>query len=474
MTMPELPAAEKVLVPFSGQQAGTAPLTWGQRAVWQDMQAAGRSMCLAEVSRPPAGTTAGQIMARYADLIGRHPALRTRLEAGAPDGPRQVVHASGQVVVDIVTVPDDATAREVERYASRLHHAQEAARIDPYRDWPVQLAVIRHRGAVLYRVFTVSRLVVDSIALGLLRHDLNSAEPPGRADAMSLLDLARREGTEPLRRVSDRAVRYWERQLRSAPPQAFSEPGDPQGRPGHRYRHGVLSSPAAGLAMRAIAQRTGTDTARVLHAVIATAIARATGSSPLTTKITVSNRFRPGYSQIIGPLSQDSVVTLDIADASIDAVIAQAGRAILAAGVYGYYDPRPVDEVRARIAAERGRPAGITWVINDTRTARLDDFAETASPGPATREQIARKRPETFLAWAEKALGFAVPAQISVFDHPGTLWAEAVLETALFTQEQAEAVLRGIEEVAVEAALDPSPHAASAPAPGHAQAAVDG
>jgi Condensation domain len=454
MTMPELPAAERVLAPFSGPQAGTAPLTWGQRAVWQDMQAADRSMCLAEVSRPPAGTTAEHIVTRLGALIGRHPALRTRLEGGPPDGPRQVVHASGDVGVDIVTMPDDATAGDVEEYASRLQHAQEAARIDPYRDWPVQLAVIRHRGAVPFRVLTVSRLVVDSIALGMLRHDLNSADPPERADAMSLLDLARREATEPLRRVSDRAMRYWERQLRSASRQAFAEPGHPPGGPGHRYRYGVLSSPAAGLAILAVARRTGTDTARVLHAVIATAIARATGSSPLTVKITVSNRFRPGYSQIIGPLSQDSVVTLDVAGAGIEAVIAQAGRAILAAGVYGYYDPRQLDEVRARVAAERGHPAGITWVINDTRTARLDDFAGTSSPGPATSEQIARKRPETFLGWEEKTLGFAVPAQISVFDHPGTLWAEAVLETALFPREHAEALLRGIEEVAVEAAVD--------------------
>jgi len=452
--MPEPSAAQKVLVPFSGEQTGTAPLTWGQRAVWQDMRTAGRSMCLAEVSRPPAGATVEHIMARFADLIGRHPVLRTRLEDEAPGGPLQVVHGSGQAVADVLTLPDDATTEDVEQYASSLHHAQEAARIDPYRDWPVQLAVIRHRGSVPYRVFTVSRLVVDSIALGMLRHDLNSAGPPGRSDAMSLLDLARRERTDPLRRVSDRAMRYWERQLRSAHPQAFGGRGDPQGRAGHRYRYGVLSSPAAGLAMLAIGQRTGTDTARVLHAVIATAIARATGSSPLTTKITVSNRFRPGYAQIIGPLSQDSVVTLDIAGAGIDAVIAQAGRAILAAGVYGYYDPQQLDEVRARIATERGYPAGITWVINDTRTARLDDVAGTASPGAVTKEQIARKRPETFLAWEEKTLGFAGPAQISVFDHPGTLWAEAVLETALFPREQAEALLRGIEEVAVEAAVD--------------------
>ncbi|MEE3921415.1 hypothetical protein V2I01_33750 [Micromonospora sp. BRA006-A] len=62
---------------------------------------------------------------------------------------------------------------------------------------------------------------------------------------------------------------------------------------GPRYWHGRFSSPAAYLAVRAIAARTRTDTSRVLLAVIAIAIGRATGVSPLTAKLIVGNRFRP-------------------------------------------------------------------------------------------------------------------------------------------------------------------------------------
>ncbi len=447
--------AEKVLVPFAGSQTGTAPLAWGQRAVWQDMQATGHSLNLADASRLPAGITAEDVAARFASVISRHPALRTRLDADAQGSLRQVVHASGEIALDIVTMPDDATARDVRECAVGLQHEQQVAPIDPYRDWPVQLAVIRHRGALAYRVFTVSQLVADGIALAMLRADLNSAGQAGRPRAMNLLDLARRERTEPLRRVSDRAMRYWESQLRSTSPLTFGEPAHPEGRPGHRYWHGMFSSPAADLAMLAIAQRTSTDTSRVLHAIIATAIARATGSSPLTTKIVVSNRFRPGYTEIIAPLSQKSALTFDVADASLDEVIVRVRRAMLAAGVYGYYDPQQLDEVSARVAAERGQPARITCLINDARTASMRADDEPASPASVTRDQIAEKLPETFLAWDETMRGFAGQAWITVFDHPGTLWIEVIVDMACSTEAQAEGLLRGVEEVAVEAAFDP-------------------
>ncbi len=453
--MPEPSGPQRVLVPFSGSQTGTAPLTWGQRAVWQGMQACGHSLCLAEFRRMPDGATAEDVAAQFAGLVSRYPALRTRFEA-APGGPDQVVHGSGEVAVDIVTMPEDATPRDVLRYTLDLEHRQETAPIDPYRDWPVQLTLVRHGGALAYRVFTVSRLVADGIALAMLREELNSARPPARAEAMTPLDLARRELTEPLRRVSDRAMRYWEGRLRSAPPPpvTFRERAQPGDQPGHRYRRGLINSSAAALALRAIAERTGADTARVLYAVIATAIARATGSGSVATRLTVSNRFRPGYSEIVGPLSQESLVTLDVGDAGIDEVIARAGRAILAAGMYGYYDPRQLDQVLARAAAERRQPAGITWVVNDTRSAVVDDMAEPASSGRVTREQITQKLPGTLLNWADTTLGFDGQALIEVFDHPEVLVVRLILDTARFSEQEAEGLLRGIEEAAVAAALD--------------------
>ena len=60
-----------------------------------------------------------------------------------------------------MTMPDDATGQEARECAIRLQHEQQFAPFDPYRDWPVQVTVIRHRGALAYRVFTLSQLIAD-------------------------------------------------------------------------------------------------------------------------------------------------------------------------------------------------------------------------------------------------------------------------------------------------------------------------
>ena len=95
-------------------------------------------------------------------------------------------------------------------------------------------------------------------------------------------------------------------------------------------------------------------------------------------------------------------------------------------------------------------------MINDAREAGAREAAEAAARAPVTTEQIAEKLPETFVAWDEARGGFAEQASITVFDHPGTLWVEVIFDMACFTEEQAEALLRGVEEVAVEVAFDAS------------------
>ena len=138
-------------------------------------------------------------------------------------------------------------------------------------------------------------------------------------------------------------MRYWESQLGHIPAQTFGESAHPRDQTGPRYWQARFSSPAAHLAMLAIAKRTGTDASRVTLAVIATAIGRATGVHPLTIKVMVNNRFRPGLADVIAPIAQNSVLTIDVADASVDEVVARARSASLTAGMRAYYDP---DELR--------------------------------------------------------------------------------------------------------------------------------
>ncbi|SCF00961.1 condensation domain-containing protein [Micromonospora mirobrigensis] len=448
-----------VPVPFAGPGAGTAPLTWGQKAIMQDMRETGWTHNVSGANPMPAGITVEQVAAQLSDLMGRHPALRMRLGTDDRGRPCQVVSASGELPLDVVDVPDDADPADVATYAYQLGHFRLLTPYDLHRDWSVRMAVVRHRGALVHRVLTLDHLVVDGTATALLMADLGLVDLAARRTpdprTVQLLDLGRREETPPLRRVSDRAVRHWEAHLRSIPPLTFGGPGEPGGRQGRRYWHGRFSSPAAYLAVQAIARRTRTDTSRVLLAVIAVAVGRATGVSPLTAKLIVGNRFRPGFAEAIAPLSQNGVLTVDTADTTVDEVVSRARRAAVAAGKYAYYDPAQLEELTARLDGERGHPARVTCRINDRRVVTRRAAEEGARDDRVTADLIRRRAAETFLVWDGALDHLHEQVFITVEDQPETVYLQVIFDFACFTEAQAERLLRGVEEVAVEAAFDP-------------------
>ncbi|WP_089157740.1 condensation domain-containing protein [Micromonospora sp. NBS 11-29] len=448
----------QVPVPFAGPGAGTAPLTWGQKAIMQDMRETGWTHNVSGFNPLPAGATVEQVAAELAGLMTRHPALRMRLGTDDRGGPCQVVSAAGETTLDVVDVPDDADPADVAKYAYELSHTRLLTHYDLHRDWSVRMAVIRHRSALVHRVLTFDHLVVDGTSTFLLLAELGVVDlGPRRAPdprTVQLLDLGRREQTPPLRRVSDLAVRHWESHLRTVPPLTFGEPVPGGGRQGRRFWHGRFSSPAAYLAVRAIARRTRTDTSRVLLAVIAVAIGRATGISPLTAKLIVGNRFRPGLAEAIAPLSQNGVLTVDTADTTVDEVVTRARRASMATAKYAYYDPVQLGELEARLDTERGYPARVTCRINDRRVTTRTTADDGVRGEQVTAEAIRSRAAETFLVWDGTLDHLPEQAFITVEDHPDTVFLQVIFDFASFTEEQVERLLRGVEEVAVEAAFD--------------------
>ena len=92
----------------------------------------------------------------------------------------------------------------------------------------------------------------------------------------------------------------------------------------------------------------------------------------LTIKVMVNNRFRPGLADVIAPIAQNSVVTIKVADSTVDEVVARTRGDCLAAGMRAYYDPDELAEITERLDAERGYQARIT--CRGERSAR-DDHA---------------------------------------------------------------------------------------------------
>jgi hypothetical protein len=443
-------------VPFSGAGAGTAPMGWGQKAIWRDMQESGNQFTMWGRMKLPEGSTVADAAARLSGLMQRHAALRTRLSTGAGGRLEQEVAGSGQIGLEVLEVSDDTDPAEAERYADYLMNAWHLVRFDFHRDWPLRVAVVRHRGAAAHLVWALSHLVADGAGHILLAADLRS---PGALDPErpQILDVARSEAEPQLRQLSRRAMRHWENQLRHIPAVTFGGAGRALGPGEQRYWQARFSSPAAHLAMLTVAKRTGTDASRVALAMIATAIGRATGVHPLTVKVMVSNRFRSDLANVIAPVAQNSVLTIYVTDTSIDEVVTRTRGASLSSGMRAYYDPDDLAEVMARLDAERGYPASVTCRINDQRAmVRRDDAASTAAADDADPMTLKQKLAETTLTWLGPRYNMHEQVNILIENKPDVVSLHMMWDRQCLTDEQVEALLRGVEEVAVEAALDPA------------------
>ncbi len=450
---------DRMVVHFTRAEAGTEPLTWGQKAILRDMQDSGNQFSMPGRLDLPEGSTVDDAAARLRGLIDRHAALRARLGTDSAGRLCQEAAGSGQIGLDILTIPDDADPADTERCLADLWTNWPLTRFDFHRDWPLRMAVIRQRGACLHLAWVLSHLVADGGAHLLLLPDLlaNGTAGPAVSDPRhpDILDVARGEREPHLRQVSGRAMRYWESQLRDIPAQTFAESARPRDQVGHRYWRARFRSPAAHLAMLAIARRTGTDASRVTLAVIATAIGRATGVHPLTIKAMVNNRFRRGLADVIAPIAQNSVVTIDVADTTVDEVVARTRGASLTAGMRAYYDPDELRDVTARLDAERGYPAAVTCRVNDQR-AMVMRADEEADPREVTAQQVERRLAETSLTWLGIRENMHEQVNILVEPKPDVVSLHVMWDGWSLTDGQVEALLRSVEEVAVEAAFDPA------------------
>jgi hypothetical protein len=451
--MPVQPVESRFVVPFSSTVSGPAPLTWGEKAVLRDIRESGFSLNASGAHAVPEGTTVESLAARVSSMVGRHPALRARLATDAHGRDSQLVVDSGELAVEVMDFDGDDDPDEIGKYIDQLWLDWLLTPFDHYHGLPIRFGVIRYSGAAIYRVPCFNHLVVDGVALTMLLAELNTGKPAG--GPMHLLDLVERERTPRALQANDRSLRYWESHLRDIPPRTFGEPVHLDGRQGRRIWHARFSSPAAHLAVLAIARRTGMDTARVLFGIIATALGRALDMRALTAKVITSNRFRPGLADVIAPIAQNSLVSVDLADATVDEVIARGRRALLAGGMHAYYDPDRLDELTARLDAERGYQAQVSCRINDRRmgTRRLTD--EQARTAEVTREQIQRKLPETWFSWDGTLDHLHEQAFITVEDHGDTVHLQLIFDMGCFTESQIENFAYGIEQVAVEAAFEP-------------------
>jgi len=204
----------------------------------------------------------------------------------------------------------------------------------------------------------------------------------------------------------------------------------------------------------------------VLLAAYAVAVARVMGRNPCVAQIVANNRFRPGFADAVLAVAQPGICVVDAAAATFDEVVNRAMIAATNASFFGYYDPVDCDKLLDDVEERLGRPLDVSWHLNDRRAllAPPDDVI-----GPTGSDAAAALRdalPHTRLYWDRTQPTFNGTLFIQVDSNPLVTGREALVDglpavylevwtdTHHFAQDQIEALVREMETVVTQAALD--------------------
>ncbi|RPE27793.1 condensation domain-containing protein [Kitasatospora cineracea] len=433
--------AERIEVSFAGEGTGVGELSWGMWEIWHAMVAQRNSLPIGGTAALPAGSTVESVAAELRYLMGRFPSMRTRLRFG-PDGhPTQQLSASGRIALELYDAP---AGTDPAGLAEQVELAYRERPFDYAGEWPVRMAVVRSGGRPTHLVSVMNHLVADAAGGAIMLREVRE-RASGPVSGLQQLEQAAWQGSPAGQQQNARALRHWERILRTVPARRFAPSTDPRE---PRHWTGEFRSPALPLALPLVAARTGGDTRAALLGLYALALRRIGAAQPVVLRPVVNNRFRSAIGGTVCMAAQAGIAVLDLGDGSVPAAVAAARGATLAAYKHAYFHPERLNELIARVAAERGEDLDVQCFFND-RTTGLP-AADTPPPtAPALRAALARS---TF-RWTRRTdlPGRILQAQFE--DAPEGLLMEVLTDTRHVSPADAEALARTVEELAVEAAL---------------------
>ncbi|HEX9033662.1 MAG TPA: condensation domain-containing protein [Streptosporangiaceae bacterium] len=441
---------DSVIVQFEGDGSGIEELSWGQAEILSVIQDKGDSLSMGGARALPPGQTVADVAAGLRFILGRHQSLRTRLRFD-PDGPvRQVVHASGEIVLEVV----DAGDRDPGEVAAAVAAGYRGRPFDLEHEWPVRMAVITQNGAATHIAEMVCHIALDAFGQAALHDDFDHhAERTGQVTAMQPLEQARRQHGPAGQRASEASLRYFERLAESVPERQFRPSADPR-QP--RFWQVTIESPAADRAARLLAARLGVSTAPVLLGAFAVALSRLTSSQRVALHLVVSNRFRPGFAGSVSPVMQSCLCVLEVAGAAFDEVVRRAWQSSLGAYKHAYFDPAAKNELIRRLAAERGAEPDWRVIFNDLRVRTREPADPASGDGDDADGGVAPLRDElarTTLTWGERTDDPGQKVFLYIWDAPGALCADLRADTHFVSPADMAGLLMRIERVLVDAAL---------------------
>ncbi|MEV0536042.1 condensation domain-containing protein [Kitasatospora sp. NPDC050463] len=471
---------------FHGDRTESAPMTWGQRAIWKSIQWLDEGAHYYNIPRvvaAPPGLTISQVEVALGRLLTRHEALRTRFEQ-TEDGPVQYVSASGELAAPVHEAPPGQGATLADEVSRTL-----AA--EPFRhreEWPFRCALVLEQGEPVHVALVFSHLGVDFWGVQQVEQDLRDLlagqdpEPP----AWQPLDQARFETEGPGAARGAASVEYWRRSLASVPPAMFppapvppvetepepgtgagsgtgtegetgtaagpgagGETGTAAGSGADRFVRLCMNSPATAVAASTLADRCGVSTGTVLLAGTAALLGSYTGNSTAVLQLIAVNRHDERSRRLVAAMTANALFSLDVARPTFEEVIRATFLAAMNAYRFAQYDPLVVDGVIDAAREASGGALRLSSFFNDVRLHdRWEQLPGTDGSAQQLRALTAKTEVSLIGTWERQDADFFVHTTYE----PDTCLLYLMADTALIPRPEIERLLRAFEHLLVESA----------------------
>ncbi len=439
--------AERVAVHFTGDGAGVDEMSWGMWEIWHAMVDQRSSLPIGGRTALPAGTTVADVAGELRYLMGRFPSMRTLLRFDAAGWPTQELFASGSTALEVY----DAGDTDPDEVASAVEQHYRSTDFDYTTEWPVRMAVVRRGALATHLVSIMSHLVTDAAGGAVMLNDVQQRST-APVTGLQQLEQAAWQRSPAGQRQNDKALRHWERILRAVPARRLPPSTGPRT---PRHWSAEYRSPALRLALPVIAERTGADAQTVLLTLYAVALQRVSGVSPTVVRPVVNNRFRSDLSDVVCMVAQAGLSVLDVGDGTVDEAVELTRRGIMTTYKHAYFHPEKLDELVARISAERGEAVDVQCFLNDRSMHQYPE--QDGTPGGEEAAQRLRKaQTDGVFRWTASREDPVSALYVAFDDAPDGLVMEIQTDTHYLSCDDAEALALGMEAIAVEAAIDPA------------------
>ncbi|MGW6202598.1 condensation domain-containing protein [Streptomyces sp. NPDC055089] len=379
-----------IALDYSVERSGSAPLIWGQLAIWDVLRwlpADDTTLNLSALCPVPAGVGLSAVLSALRSLVERHDSLHSVYSEGSGTGsdtPVQRVLESGELRVAVVEVgggdPAEAAAT-----------CMEDMRLQPFDisvGLPLRAAVVVTEDGPFAVALVASHMAVDAWSLAVVCADLEKLfTDPGGAGlperAQQPLERAVYESSVTARAREERTLAYWAQGIRDLPASMLEPAGGP-GTAGPVWAE--FDSAALAAAARWLGERVRMPPSRVVLAGVALLLAWYKGERQAALRLIVATRFTPQTQELVGAFNQNALFRVVVEDEPFEEYLRRASRAALSAYQHCECDPRSLEALVAEVARERGVASDGYCFFNDISGAAAPAVPGSAGEAPGAEE----------------------------------------------------------------------------------------